>query len=240
MKNLIITSLKNIRNFITSFYVVPRSMDHLEALRREELNQVLKECGNKSKILEVGAGAGWQSKILSDYGYKVSAIDIVDTIYKNEQIFEVIDYDGHKIPFEDKSFDIVFSSNVLEHIPHIVDFQKEIKRVLKDDGICIHLLPSSNWVFWTNIASVIKKFKPAPVHGEIASSNFTELYYFSRSYWDRLFKNNGFKVLKYKTNNLFYTGGSLMDYRWSIEKRKSLSKVLGSSCHFYVLEKENR
>lgn len=238
MKNLIINSFKRIRNFITSFYVVPRSMTHLESLRTEELKQVLEECGNKRKILEVGAGAGWQSRILSDNGYEVSAIDIVDTNYKDEQIFNVIDYDGYIIPFDDNSFDIVFSSNVLEHIPHVIKFQKEIKRVLKDDGICIHLLPSSNWVFWTNIAEIFRKFKPASVHGEIANSTFTELYYFSKSYWDKLFINSGFKVFKYKKNNLFYTGGSLMDYRWSVEKRKSLSKVLGSSCHFYILKKE--
>lgn len=207
MKNFVINNLKELKRYLLSLYVIPRSMEHLQLIRAEELNLVIQECNTRSTILEIGAGAGWQSKILKEQGYSVSAIDITDTNYKKEQVFEVIDYDGHKIPFEDKTFDIVFSSNVLEHIPHIVDFQKEIKRVLKDDGICIHLLPTSNWVFWSNITGFLRSFKFEKAHGAIAKRSLYEIYYFSKYYWDNLFNSSHFRIVKYEANNLFYTGG---------------------------------
>lgn len=239
MKRLIIDSLKKARDFITGIYVIPSSMEHLENIRQYELNLIMNDLKDDDKILEIGAGAGWQSKILFDNGYDISAIDLENTNYKDEQIFDVICYDGYQIPYSDNSFDVIFSSNVLEHIPHIYEFQKEIHRVLKNDGRCIHVLPSSNWVFWTNISELAKKFRPALVHGEIAKNTFTEIYYFSKNYWDKLFKVSGFKILNYKKNNIFYTGGSLMDYRWSVKRRQKMSKLLGSSCHYYILSKDS-
>ncbi|MDA7818280.1 class I SAM-dependent methyltransferase [Sulfurimonas sp.] len=231
--------LKKIRNFITKLYIVPKTMKHLENIRKYELEIVINDLDKEDIILEIGAGAGWQSKILSDSGYIIEAIDLENTNYKDDQIFDVISYDGYKIPYPDNSFDVVFSSNVLEHISHIYEFQEEISRVLKDSGKCIHLLPSSQWVFWTNITGLIVKFRFSAVHGEIAKSSFSELYYFSKTYWDNLFSNTGFIVYNYKKNNIFYTGESLMDYRLSIKSRKKLSKLFGSSCHYYILKKKN-
>jgi len=70
-----------------------------------------------------------------------------------------LDYDGEHIPFSDGYFDIVFSSNVLEHISNLHKFQDEIKRVLKPDGIVIHGVPSGIWRFWTNVAHFVFIFK---------------------------------------------------------------------------------
>ena len=50
------------------------------------------------------------------------------------------DYDGKKIPFEDNTFNVIYSSNALEHIPHTFEFQKEILRALKPDGYAFHIL----------------------------------------------------------------------------------------------------
>lgn len=84
-------------------------------------------------------------------GYSVSAIDIAESNYLEQRVWEVKNYDGRNIPFTDYSFDVVFSSSVLEHIVNLQEFQKEIKRVLKGDGIAIHIVPGTAWRFWTNI-----------------------------------------------------------------------------------------
>lgn len=73
---------------------------------------------------------------VAEAGFDVSGIDIPSSNLKDDRIWPVTDYDGKNIPF-----DIVFSSNVLEHIPHIYDFQGEIERVLKPGSIVIHILP---------------------------------------------------------------------------------------------------
>jgi len=104
-----------------------------------------------SYVLEIGSGAGWQAAVLSQKGFEVEAIDIEQSSYSAQRVWPVRDYDGVHIPFADNSFDFVFSSNVLEHIPHIEQFQAEIKRVLKPGGIAIHILPTGVWRFWTNV-----------------------------------------------------------------------------------------
>lgn len=131
------------------------NLKYLESIRISELEFVLTEIRKEkpgcNTILEIGAGTGWQSKRLTESGYSVEAIDIDSSNYSQDKVWPITNYDGEHIPFPDEYFDVVFSSNVLEHIPHVFDFQKEIRRVLKPDGVSIHLVPSGSWRFWTNI-----------------------------------------------------------------------------------------
>jgi SAM-dependent methyltransferase len=128
------------------------TVEHLANLRLYELERISAHLAKGSTLLEIGAGAGWQSKELSRRGVDVTAIDIPTSYYKPDQIWPVIEYDGVHIPFPDDHFDIVFSSNVLEHIPHVRSFQSELQRVLKSNGIAIHILPSGMWRLWSSIA----------------------------------------------------------------------------------------
>src|SRR5262249_28782812 len=48
--------------------------------------------------------------------------------------------------------DVVFSSNVLEHIAHVERFQREMQRVLRPGGRAIHIVPSACWRLWTSVA----------------------------------------------------------------------------------------
>jgi len=87
--------------------------------------------------------------MLTDAGFAVRSFDLAGSQFSAHRTFPIEDYDGHRIPAEDASFDIVFSSNVLEHIPHVRAFQAELHRVLKPDGIAVHLLPTASWRVWT-------------------------------------------------------------------------------------------
>ncbi len=261
------------------------NLEFLETLRVLELEKALdfikSEKPNSTMLLEIGAGSGWQAKKISERGYSVEAIDVKESNYSNYRIWQVQDYDGKHIPYPNAYFDIVFSSNVLEHIPHVNEFQKEIQRVLKPDGIAVHILPNSNWRFWTNItyypfavSFIVKKLlsKNFPEenvnnsnnavnyadnlnnrsfgikkiiggvfpkrHGEIGTA-LSEFYYFSKSRWIKLFKDTGWKVKKYSTNNLFYTGYTILGFLIPMEARKRLSYIVGSSCHLFVLTKNN-
>mgnify|MGYP003972900797 FL=1 len=140
-------------------------INHLHSVRSFELDSVIALLENYNsekdeiRILEIGAGTGWQAEKLSQIGYFVYAIDLPSSNYREQRVFKVIDYDGKNIKFEDNFFDIVYSSNVLEHIPHLKSFQSELKRVLKKDGLCIHLMPSGSWRFWTNITYYLRVLK---------------------------------------------------------------------------------
>ena len=132
---------------------------HKKNIRLYELALVLPFIPGHSKVLEIGAGAGWQARKLNEHGFDVTAIDIEGSLYEAVQEWPIIHYDGFHIPFPDNYFDVVFSSNVLEHIYHIGQFQAEIQRVLRPQGVAIHILPSGTWRFWTNITHYIYSIK---------------------------------------------------------------------------------
>lgn len=222
-----------------TFWIAKPSLAHLEALRAHELAVILSLLPSKGKILEIGAGTGWQAKTLEEHGYEVSAIDLNSSNYKEARIWPVTEYDGKNIPFEDNSFDIVFSSNTLEHIPHVFEFQKEIQRVLKSDGLALHVLPSSSWRFWTNITEFFKIWAISKSHGEHAPNSFKEIFYFSRRWWSKLFYETGWNIVAKKSNRLFYSGSFIMDSRLSISTRRKLRYILGSSCNIFILRKRS-
>ena len=235
MKNLSLKEvLKKIRSFCT-FYVAKENPDFVKDIRLDELSSALNMLPSNGKLLEIGAGTGWQARALDKKGYDVCAIDLPSSNYHKARIWKVIDYDGKKIPFDDNTFDIVFSSNALEHIPHIYKFQDEIHRVLKFDGCVLHVLPSSSWRIWSSITHLLKFWSLPTPHGEHAGSCLTEIYYFSRHWWVQLFHETGWQVVTQESNRLFYTGCLVMGSRFSINMRHELSRFLGGSCNIFVL-----
>jgi SAM-dependent methyltransferase len=131
-------------------------LDFVRGLRQAELDLALTETAARkptgSSLVEIGGGGGWQAKLLSEAGYRVRSFDLAGSQFSTQRVFPIEDYDGHRIPAADAAFDIVFSSNVLEHIPHVHAFQAELHRVLRPDGIAVHLLPTASWRLWTLLA----------------------------------------------------------------------------------------
>jgi ubiquinone/menaquinone biosynthesis C-methylase UbiE len=253
-------------------------LDFVKALRQAELELALTEIASRkpagSSIVEIGGGGGWQAQLLADAGYKVRSFDLAGSQFSAQRMFPIEDYDGHRIPAADAAFDAVFSSNVLEHIPHVRAFQAELQRVLKPDGIAVHLLPTATWRIWTLLAhypwlaktgvstiwtklggrqspdvdvvaraaqrrskaQLIARILLSPRHGE-AGTAISELWHFSRHRWTPLFEETGWHVVSRGTNGLFYTGYSVLAWQLGLAMRKRLSRLLGASCHVYVLEK---
>ncbi|GMV01839.1 MAG: hypothetical protein AMXMBFR52_14950 [Burkholderiales bacterium] len=123
-------------------------MDHLSALRRFELEFALRYFpATGSSVLEVGGGSGWQAQLLSEKGFRVESIDVARP--EAALSFPVRLYDGEAIPYPEQSFDLVFSSNVLEHVEDVELLLCEMARVLRPNGRMVHILPTPAWRFWT-------------------------------------------------------------------------------------------
>lgn len=128
------------------------SVEFLHVIREYEYKKIVDRFPPGIRILEIGGGTGYQAKRLTEDGFVVDSIDVPASEYAGQREFLVQPYDGRNIPFPADSFDVVFSSNVLEHVLDLPYLQAEIKRVLKPTGYCVHLMPTSVWRFWTNVA----------------------------------------------------------------------------------------
>lgn len=96
--------------------------------------------GNGRTALDVGCRDGYWSEVLKKRGYKVKALDI-EPYYKG-----AIKHDVEKgLPFKDNSFDLVWSTEVLEHLRNPQFLLSEIDRVTKKGGLSILTTPNSNW-----------------------------------------------------------------------------------------------
>lgn len=127
-----------------------QSTELLDTSRKEKFNENnrklwfnLLQIRNDLKVLEVGCGSGHFTNMIKTYypTCEVYGIDLDDNnikFAKNESKKLNIDVhyqvaDVKHLPFENNSFDIVFSHTLIEHLP-FDDFIKEQKRVLKKGG----------------------------------------------------------------------------------------------------------
>ena len=124
--------------------------NYLHSLRAAELERALEALkGREGQLLEIGGGDGFQASLLAR---RFASVESVDVVVPKHTCFPVRLYDGCRLPFPDDSFDVVFSSHAMEHIPYFVTFQREIARVLKPGGVALHIMPSAVWRFWTLLA----------------------------------------------------------------------------------------
>lgn len=125
-------------------------LEWLHHVRHAELKIMKEILGSytQTKILEIGGGDGFQAKVLSDEGFSVVSIDIEP---RTPQLFPVTKIVNSKLNFSDETFDVIFTSHVLPHITNLKQMFDEMKRVLKKDGVIVHIVPTSGWSFITNI-----------------------------------------------------------------------------------------
>ena len=128
---------------------------HLHDLRKAEFDLVCAKLPfalNDRSVLEVGSGTGFQLDLLKSSFKRAMGIDVNESNLRESRTKDVILYDGKNIPFDTSEFNTLYSSNCLEHIPHLVDIDSEFHRVLDKEGFAVHVLPSHIWKFWTLIA----------------------------------------------------------------------------------------
>lgn len=105
------------------------SIDQLNVIRTAEIAEIAPHLPPRARVLEIGAGTGLQALELQRRGFDVAAIELADSAYAGARVFPVTDYDGLHVPFAAQSFDIVFSSNALEHVHDLGGLHAEIRRV---------------------------------------------------------------------------------------------------------------
>lgn len=96
-------------------------------------------------VLDVGSGVGGTSRCLAKaFGCRVTGIDLTDEYCRAAAMLSaktglehLVDFrqgDATKLPFDDQSFDVVWTEHVAMNIPDKTQLYKEMHRVLRPGG----------------------------------------------------------------------------------------------------------
>ncbi len=100
------------------------------------------------KVLEVGFGEGYGTYYLSEEASEITGIDVSHALvehasgkYVRDNLY-FVKGDAENLPFPDGSFDVVVSSQVLEHVKGCMRFISETHRVLRPGGTALIATPN--------------------------------------------------------------------------------------------------
>lgn len=100
----------------------------------EHLARLLAQRGQYDRALDFGSGDGWFAQQLKSAGAfrEVVAIDVQR---RRRELVEPLLYDGQRLPFPDRSFDLVYAVDVLHHCPDPATGLHEMLRVSRGDVV---------------------------------------------------------------------------------------------------------
>jgi len=101
-------------------------------------------------VLDFGCNVGYGTNIISRNAKKAVGIDVstkaIETAtqaYKGENLnFHI--FDGQRAPFDDGSFELIVSFQVMEHIIDTSSYLSEIKRLLRPGGMVVITTPNAS------------------------------------------------------------------------------------------------
>lgn len=86
-------------------------------------------------MLDVGGGPGYFADAFSRAGATYYSIDVESDLVDDEGRTRRVVGSGLQLPFRSDAFDVVYSSNVLEHVSPPFEVADEMVRVLKPGGV---------------------------------------------------------------------------------------------------------
>ncbi|MBI2148752.1 class I SAM-dependent methyltransferase [Candidatus Woesearchaeota archaeon] len=133
--------LNKIEFFLMNNPIRKLIQDKIEAKTLRKASNLPKE----KNVLEIGCGSGTGTLLINKYfsPKSISAIDLDPRMIskaKNKVKLSNVTFEvgsATKLPYKSKSFDAVFDFGVIHHIPNWKDSIKELKRVLKKNGLII-------------------------------------------------------------------------------------------------------
>jgi 2-polyprenyl-3-methyl-5-hydroxy-6-metoxy-1,4-benzoquinol methylase len=156
------------------------------------------------KLLDIGSGIGHFLNEAKKRGWEVYGTEYTDEAIQKCEALGIRMQQGKLDPswYEESSFDVVTSIEVLEHINNPVEEIRNISRILRPGGLFYFTTPNFN-----SIERYLVKSEYNVIHYP------EHLSYYTKRTVDYLLRNNGFKKLR-----LLTTGVSLTRIKTSLGK----------------------
>jgi len=211
------------------------------AVKQKALRDKIKLIENfktqKGNLLDVGAGTGDFLVEAKKSGWKITGIEPSDKA-KTISVSKGITFADSLQAIETQSQDVITMWHVLEHVPDVENEIKELKRILKPDGVLIVAVPNY-------------KSYDAQYYGSFWAAYDVprHLWHFSKTSIKKLFaaqkmdlveilpmKFDSFYVSllseKYKTGKMNFIGGFLTGLKSNMKAKRNMEY----SSHIYVLK----
>jgi SAM-dependent methyltransferase len=98
----------------------------------DHLSRLLARRGRYPRALDFGSGDGWIAQQLMARG-AADELVAVDVQRRRREVITPTLYDGRRLPFADRAFDLVYAVDVLHHCPEPTAALREMLRVCRGD-----------------------------------------------------------------------------------------------------------
>lgn len=164
---------------------------------RYQINEELEILSNKLKpgarILDLGSGTGHLANFFKKKGFHVVGVEpstnMLNYARQNFPDINFVEGISSALPFEDNSFDMVFSIEVMRylHPEDVLKTYKEVYRVLSKDGYFfvthVNKLSTDFYFIFYHLKGIIKKLR---------NQMYQNCYFTSTKKEERILKNVGF------------------------------------------------
>lgn len=143
------------------------SSQHYEQGKKSRVVSAVEEIGYRhvsdkslagKTVLELGSGDIPHRRYWNDTPAKYVAVDIRrEMLRRTRGVLQQVDTrdlcvsieaKSRTLPFNDTTFDCVFSFYSLEHIPNLLEYLREVSRVMKPGGALIGCIPAEGGLAW--------------------------------------------------------------------------------------------
>ncbi len=159
--------------------------------RRRQAQIILRFIGkfkSGGRMLDIGCGPGFFLAEAKTQGWRVQGVDLSNWAKKTAgERFGVDVFQGFlaEARFPEKSFDAIVMNDVIEHLEDPKTVLREVRRILKNDGVLYISTP--------DIDSVLSRILRAKWWG----INKYHLFYFSHTTLEKIFNETGLKSIRY-------------------------------------------
>lgn len=147
-----IEDLQHVYSFANSFQVQPKTIfdesTHIGEKPRESLKQI-EHFANKGELLDIGCSSGKFLFLARKNGWSVRGVEL------NKDTAEIALYNGLEVTmgelsdahYAPESFDAIHIGDVIEHVQDPTSFMRQVRKLLKADGVIVLVTPNHDAVF---------------------------------------------------------------------------------------------
>lgn len=193
--------MRNYEKFYEDYWNCDRPIPEKDSTTIQRVHLLLKTLRKQKfkkeiSILDAGCGQGYFCNLFNNKKYHVVGVDISNNaIKKAKTLYPEINFKvcslEDRLPFNDKSFDVAWSTEVIEHIYYVYNYLHEINRILKPKGVFIITTPYHGLI--KNFAIVLFGFDK-----HFCNIGGGHIRFFSNKCLEKLFNRFGFKIIEKK------------------------------------------